>query len=382
MRTNGGAPSGGRGGSEHPGDIGKLMSDIAPCYVVVDANIWVAERLLQSSIGSAFLYAVTGAKSSILLPEVVELEVARVFPEMAERAVGIIKRELSLLRQLSGHDLTVTAPSTLAIEEGISERWKQLSGLIIKMPFTHDQAKSALQRVIRKAPPSGDNNEQFCDCCIWDAAVLMAADRAVHLVSADRAFYENRHTNTGQLAAALRAELVAAGKEVHIHSSLRDFLTATNSGATAIDEEAIGKGITEAIIDQAREIATDGKNSAATFQLGNAHRPKISGYATPKPSLVAISFEASFDLERTIIEDGTEARDEATMTLKGVCSYDPTTKDLSEIEIREWGRAPAAAEGPNSTPSSTSSARATSWSSRGSTAWPAPWATFRTSCGR
>jgi hypothetical protein len=48
---------------------------------------------------------------------VIELEIARVLPDMAERAVGVIKRELSLLRQLSGHNLTVTAPSTLAIED-------------------------------------------------------------------------------------------------------------------------------------------------------------------------------------------------------------------------------------------------------------------------
>jgi hypothetical protein len=93
------------------------MPDVAPYYVLLDTNIWVTERLLKSSIGDAFLYALTRAKSSILLPEVVELEIARVLPDMAERAVGVIKRELSLLRQLSGHNLTVTAPSTLAIED-------------------------------------------------------------------------------------------------------------------------------------------------------------------------------------------------------------------------------------------------------------------------
>lgn len=312
------------------------MPDVAPYYVVIDANIWVAERLLQSSIGSAFLYAVTGAKSSVVLPEVVELEIARVFPDLAERSVGLIKRELSLLRQLSGHDLQVTAPSSLAIEEGIKQRWKQLSGLLVRVPFTHDQAKSALHRVICKLPPCGDNNEQFRDCCIWDSALSMAADRLVHLVSADNAFYENRNKTAG-LAGALRAELAKARKEIHIHSSLREFLAATESAA-AIDDMAISDAISEAIVDQAREIAAEDKKMYphATFELRKAHRPKISGYATPKPSLIAISFEASFDLERTTVEDQAEAHDQATMTLKGVCSYDPTTKDLSEIEIREW----------------------------------------------
>jgi hypothetical protein len=92
-------------------------------------------------------------------------------------------------------------------------------------------------------------------------------------------------------------------------------------------------------VDQAREIAAEkagGLSRAAGFELAKAHPLKISGYATPKSSLVAISFEAAFDLQRNIVEDGAEARQEATMTLKGVCSYDPTMKGLSEIEIREW----------------------------------------------
>ena len=104
-----------------------------PYYVIADTNIWVAERLLQSSIGNAFLYAVTVAKSSILLPEVVELEVARVLPEMAEQAVGNIRRDLTLLRQLSGQEnLSLLAPSASTIQDGIRGRWKELSGLLIR----------------------------------------------------------------------------------------------------------------------------------------------------------------------------------------------------------------------------------------------------------
>jgi hypothetical protein len=58
------------------------MPDVAPYYVLLDSNVWVAERLLQSSIGSALLYALARTKSSILLPEVVELEIARILPDM------------------------------------------------------------------------------------------------------------------------------------------------------------------------------------------------------------------------------------------------------------------------------------------------------------
>jgi hypothetical protein len=57
-----------------------------------------------------------------------------------------------------------------------------------------------------------------------------------------------------------------------------------------------------------------------------------------EPPHAASGHAASFDLERTAIENETESYDRATMTLKGVCSYDPTTKKLSDIEIREWSK--------------------------------------------
>src|ERR1700744_1666759 len=117
---------------EHP------MPEAGPFQILLDTNIWVAERLLQSAIGNALLYALTGAKASILLPEVVELEVNRVLPEMAEKAVSVIGREASLLRQLSGHNLLFTGPSAAAIEDGIKDRWEKLDGILVRTPFTHE----------------------------------------------------------------------------------------------------------------------------------------------------------------------------------------------------------------------------------------------------
>jgi hypothetical protein len=48
-----------------------------PYFLLLDANVWVTERLLRSSIGSALLYAVTGAGALIGLPEIVETETPR-----------------------------------------------------------------------------------------------------------------------------------------------------------------------------------------------------------------------------------------------------------------------------------------------------------------
>jgi hypothetical protein len=300
-------------------------------HVLLDANIWVAERLLQSSLGSALLYTLTRAKASIVLPEVVELEVNRVLPDLAEKAVAVIGREASLLRQLSGHNLLFTGPSALSIADGMKDRWQKLDGLLLRVPFTYEQARSALNRVLKKSPPSGDNNEQFRDCCIWDAALGAASDRPVHLISADSAFYENRNRSSG-LATALREELRSTKRDIGIYPGLKEFLTAIGDSTSTIDEEAIGLAIVQSVTPRAREIATE-KNA---FELGAAHKPKIKGYATPKPTLIAVSFEVAFDLKFVEDRGRLEEHDEAELKLKGVCSYDPNDKRISEVEVREW----------------------------------------------
>ena len=68
-------------------------------------------RLLQSSIGSALLYALAGANASIGLPEVVELELDVVLPGLAEKDIDGIGKHTSLLRHLSGEQLLYTAPA-------------------------------------------------------------------------------------------------------------------------------------------------------------------------------------------------------------------------------------------------------------------------------
>ncbi|MGY8663482.1 PIN domain-containing protein [Bradyrhizobium sp. UFLA05-109] len=305
------------------------MSDEKPYHVLLDANIWIAERLLQSAIGSALLYAMTGAKASILLPEVVELEVNRILPAMAEKAVALISREGSLLRQLSGHNLLFTGPSPVAIEDGIRHRWKQLEGILIRVPFTHAQAKSALSRVVQKSAPSGENNEQFRDCCIWEAALSAATDHTVHLITADAAFYDGRNKNSG-LASTLVDEIRSGKRDIRIYPALKDFLSAIGDSAAAIEQEAIGASILGAVDERAREIASE----TGKFELGASHKPILRGYATPKPSLVAISFEVAFDLN--YVDAQSERSDEAKLTIRGICSYDPSSNQVSEIEVREW----------------------------------------------
>jgi PIN domain-containing protein len=184
-------------------------------YVILDTNVWVTERLLQSNVGSALLHALTETNARIGVPEVVETEVKNVLLDLADGAVAAITKNNSLLQQLSGQKLTYMAPTASAIKEGIEGRWKQLEGALTRIPFTFEQAKAALDRVMKKLPPSGPNNEQFRDCCIWETALSLASERTVHLITKDSAFYQGRTSSNG-LASVLTQELANLRRDVRI----------------------------------------------------------------------------------------------------------------------------------------------------------------------
>src|ERR1035437_871029 len=146
----------------------ETQEDEFPFCLILDSNIWVSERLLQTTIGSALLFAVSVGQAPIVLPEIVELEVESVLLQLADKAVEDIRKGIGLLKHLSGHNLmSLMAPNRAGLESGIRKRWAELGGVIRRVEFTHGHAKSVLMRILARTPPCGDNNEQFRDCCIW-----------------------------------------------------------------------------------------------------------------------------------------------------------------------------------------------------------------------
>jgi hypothetical protein len=303
-----------------------------PYYVVLDTNVWVTERLLQSSLGSAVLFALTGGHTLIGLPEVVEIEVKSVLSKQAEEAVEGLRKNTQLLSQLSGQRARHQVPTSEAIQEGIAQRWAQLGGILKRIPFSLEQAKAALRRVLEKRPPSGVNNEQFRDCCIWETSFELSAEGPVHLVTNDSAFYESRDRSRGLLAEPLRQELALSGREVRIYPSVGDLLERIDTAVLVLDEATISAAIVRAATPRARQIAV--KESRRRFELGGLLRTRISGYATPKPSVVAVYFQVNFELSQ--VGTQTDDDDKATLRIGGSCSYDPNLNEVSEIEIEEW----------------------------------------------
>ena len=142
------------------------------------------------------------------------------------------------------------------MEEGLQRRWVELAGLLERRPFSLELARAALRRVIENIPPSGQNNEQFPDCCIWEASVDLAADCPVHLVSDDSASYENRERSKG-LADVLSKEVEHGGRAIRVYPTVRVLLARIDRPIAVVDEPTIAAAIVRAVTPKAREVAAD-----------------------------------------------------------------------------------------------------------------------------
>jgi hypothetical protein len=234
-------------------------------YVLLDSNVWISERLLQSALGAALLHAVTKDGGMIALPEIVEREVNGKLLEEAERQVGQAQKALQYLRQTSQRKIDAVIPERAIIERGVQERWGQLTGRIQRLDFTFDHAKAALVRILAKTPPCGKENEQFRDCCIWECALVLAADAPVHLVSNDYAFYQGGKRDAG-MAQPLAKEAEGRKHSIALYPDLDGFLSSLGTAAAKVDDAALQALIIEAALPHAEAWAQKQRAHTSTRQ--------------------------------------------------------------------------------------------------------------------
>jgi hypothetical protein len=82
-----------------------------PACVILDANVWIKEQPLNSSIGAALLYRLAKIDGRIGLPEVTETEVVSKIVITGREAVGTIKNNLATVRTLIGKTEDIELPS-------------------------------------------------------------------------------------------------------------------------------------------------------------------------------------------------------------------------------------------------------------------------------
>lgn len=300
--------------------------------VVLDANVWIKENLLHSAIGHALIYAMTKREAIFGLPEIVEREINNGLNKLFQQRLTRLENDIRFLSEISR--LSINSPTLPQgrIDEVISHRWLELRGTIRKIPLDHTHTSAALEKILLGLPPCTDNNEQFRDCCLWEAVKELAAETRVHLITADTAFFESRAPNNGP-APNLLKEANNCAKSISICADIPELLSRWGEEKNISENQRdMERNIIDAILDETIPKNTMGLKIPRLLRNCRIEFHAIKGFATPEIATLAISFDARY--EETDFANAQIDGSRRAGILKGICSFDMKNKSVSRIDLR------------------------------------------------
>lgn len=294
-----------------------------PICVVLDTNIWVHKTsLLRTALGAALTNSVVRLNAVVGLPEVVEEEIVKHTVRVGTDAAAEIRENLERVETLVGYRYRYSPPREDQFEVGARRRLEELRHLLKRVPYSFRQLRSALARVMDETPPNGPKNQQYKDSVIWEAVLELSNTHAVHFVTEDKGFFENRDPRRGP-ASNLREECEEEGRTISVYHGIELFLESIRGEVPPLDHTALAKAVE-------REIRVDllGLAYEQGFELHELIDSRISVFLTERADTLALSFE--LDHRATILlPSGKES--EATVTTLGECSYNLLNRAASDV---------------------------------------------------
>lgn len=171
--------------------------------ILLDSNVLLSDPWLRSARFGALFDFVQRTGSRLLLPEVVELEVAAV---LQRRVQDNLKELHDCLHDLERDGVDFGGGVSHEAATEFMERWKKewnrtLKGICERIPVTEEAFREALRRAIERIPPCSRSGKEYRDALVWLA--LFHGDR-----SADAAFIsENVRDFADETSVQLREEL-------------------------------------------------------------------------------------------------------------------------------------------------------------------------------
>src|SRR5438094_4585125 len=141
--------------------IGNDNASRKPLCVVIDTNIWRSQLLLKTPVGLSLIYALQRQSGFLGLPEVVEAELIDQVVEVGLEEAEKLANSFRKVRTLTDSPFDVPVPTKAELEKKVKERLAELKPIIVRVPFTFEHAKAALNMVIAKLPPNRPEHQQF-----------------------------------------------------------------------------------------------------------------------------------------------------------------------------------------------------------------------------
>ncbi|HUT92301.1 MAG TPA: PIN domain-containing protein [Thermoguttaceae bacterium] len=305
-----------------------------PDCVVIDTNIWRSELLLKTPVGASFVYTLGRQRAFLGLPEVVEQELTRQIVEAGHLAAEALEKSSRTINTLTDSPFPPSIPTDAALEEKVVERLRHLESILVRVPFTLEHARAALEMVNAKVAPNGEKNQQFKDSAIWQAVLALSSDYCVHLVTNDRAFLLNRNDPSLGLAKNLQEDCSKRAVHVGIYCDLAACLKDIRRDAPPVDHTRLCSLVLPCVEAPLRREAE--RNSVVIGEILNTD---ITAFRIANNDRLAVDYKitAQCDQDRSRPAD---SRTNIRAIVHGSCYYDPSAGLLSDHFLQyvtiEW----------------------------------------------
>lgn len=214
-----------------------------PVLVVIDTNVAIQETLLFfKKLGPELLTAMRKAGARLVVPEILQQEYVKHYVEAGRSTRGQVNKGASMARPFFDQDPPGFFPSDGEIRERARRTLEGLQDVITFVPETDQLLLATSRRVRANFAPCSKTDHGFKDCLIWESVLSVANGSELHLVSNDKAFYQEGAND--RLADTIVAETQAKGITVYGHAakggnSLDSVLKAIKARLPADDPNAL-----------------------------------------------------------------------------------------------------------------------------------------------
>ena len=282
-------------------------------FIIFDTNVWLSEFALNSASGAAVRFYVKQHGATVVVPEVVRLELERNLTRMLCQLAENITRDHRELLAVFGNLKEVVLPTEDQIREKVAKILLDLDIPIKEMPFSLNAARSSFLKTIDKMPPS-DRTQEFKDGVIWAHCIDLLAEADVYLVTGDKAFYCRREYSGG-LAKNLLAEAKASSHELTLIHELAGLLKDIQRDVQIDEKKLVDAFLSEQSASVERMLDRTG------FVLKGPPEVEVKLFATEVATQLYVEYVIKFRCDDT----SDQGRTDATLELRGIGSYDTST---------------------------------------------------------
>jgi hypothetical protein len=288
-----------------------------PECVVIDTSIWRSSLLLKNPVGESLIYTLGRQGGLIGLPEVIEMELPHVIAEAGLEASSKLEASYRIVSALHRQPFEPSLPTQGDLEAATRERIESLERLLVRIPFTHEHSRAALDMVVKKLPPNGPSNQQFKDSAIWQAALEIADRYNVHFVTGDCGFWENRDPSKG-LAGNLLQDCERMRVTVRAYPSISSCLSEVEGAEPDIDRDLLTDLILNAIFPELISQATRHR-----FFLRELLERELKIYRTSDAARLAVDYQVTVRFEEAAETTTSPGRENPRVVAGGTCYFFP-----------------------------------------------------------